>query len=96
MNFKDYTNSIKLDKPPAGICPELQALWYEAKGSWENAHEVAQEIENKSGALIHAYLHRKEGDNSNARYWYSSARAKFPDCSLEQEWENIVSSLTKD
>lgn len=43
---------------------------------------------------MHAYLHRKEGDLANARYWY--ARAARPPATgvLEAEWEALVRELT--
>jgi len=40
----------------------LLALWWDGRGDWERAHEVAQEVSGADGAWIHAYLHRKEGD----------------------------------
>jgi hypothetical protein len=42
---------------------------------------------------VHAYLHRKEGDASNAAYWYR--RASQPVCreSLDAEWADIVSTF---
>ena len=41
----------------------------------------------------HAYLHRKEGDQGNAAYWYS--RAGKPVCRepLDAEWLGIVRDL---
>ena len=71
----------------------LLALWWDAKGDWERAHEVAQEIHTPDGSWIHAYLHRKEGDGSNARYWYSRAGKPAAHGNLDQEWRAIVSEL---
>ena len=68
-------------------------MWYDAKGNWDEAHDLAQEIESKSGSWVHAYLHNKEGDRSNAAYWYRKAGKPFPDKSLEEEWEEIVTFL---
>ena len=75
------------------MTPWLAALWYDAKGNWEKAHELINDMEGPQAAWVHAYLHRKEGDNSNARYWY--ARAGKPVCSLslEKEWEELVEAL---
>jgi hypothetical protein len=43
---------------------------------------------------VHAYLHRKEGDESNARYWYRTADKPFPTGqSLEAEWRALVEQL---
>jgi hypothetical protein len=71
----------------------LQALWFDATGNWEKAHQLAQENHSPLGSWIHAYLHRKEGDLSNARYWYHKAGRYLPDLSLETEWEEIAREL---
>ena len=68
-------------------------MWQDAKGNWDDAHRVAQEIESTDGAWIHAYLHRKEGDASNAAYWYHRAGKPVAHGPLDEEWEEIVSSL---
>ena len=41
----------------------------------------------------HAYLHRKEGDQSNAEYWYRQAGRPVHSGSLEEEWKEIVETL---
>lgn len=71
----------------------LKALWHDARGEWDKAHGLAQDVNNQDGSWIHAYLHRKEGDRSNALYWYHRANRKIPAYSLEQEWEEIVLAL---
>lgn len=93
MTFAEFNQSLEATKPPENINQELKALWYDARGDWHTAHEIAQEIIGKSGAWIHAYLHRVEGDNGNAGYWYSRAGKSMPAISLEQEWENLVNEF---
>lgn len=93
MNFEQFRESLSQSLPPAELSIYLQSLWYEGKGDWEQSHNIIQDIEDKTAAWIHAYLHRKEGDIWNADYWYSKAGKKRPDVSLEQEWENIVTTL---
>jgi hypothetical protein len=44
-------------------------------------------------AWVHAYLHRKEGDNANASYWYSHANRPVSYLPLAQEWEVIANAL---
>jgi hypothetical protein len=83
-----------LKQPPA-LSSLLVALWHDAQGDWHKAHELAQDIETSDGAWVHAYLHRKEGDPSNANYWYRQAGKKFPQQTLRQEWEEIVTELLK-
>ncbi|HEX9510762.1 MAG TPA: hypothetical protein VF939_09775 [Puia sp.] len=93
MSAEEFRSTLKEDKPPAGISGCLQALWYDGKNDWERAHTIAQDIETKDGARVHAYLHRKEGDSGNANYWYVRAGKTMPGYSLEKEWEEMVKSL---
>lgn len=90
MSIVEFMESLKKPNPPAGLGPLLMALWYDAKGDWEKSHSIIQDIDTKDAALIHAYLHRKEGDECNADYWYKRSGHLNPDTSLEQEWEKLV------
>ena len=93
MTFDAFLASIKQAAPPDGLSVGLRALWQDAKGDWEAAHEAAQADEGGEGDWVHAYLHRKEGDTGNAAYWYR--RAGKPVCkeSLEEEWRTIATAL---
>jgi hypothetical protein len=71
----------------------LLALWWDAKGDWERAHQVAQDVGGRDGAWVHAYLHRKEGDAGNAAYWYGQAGRAVERGDLREEWEGIVKEL---
>lgn len=71
----------------------LLALWWDAQGNWERAHEVAQDVDDSEGAWVHAYLHRKEGDLGNAGYWYRRAGRQPARGPLELEWGSIVETL---
>jgi hypothetical protein len=93
MTLPDFKASIGDATPPTGISAALIALWHDARGSWEKAHEAAQEIEDGSGAWVHAYLHRKEGDLGNAAYWYRRANQPVATDSLDDEWTRIASAL---
>ena len=73
----------------------LLALWWDGRGDWERAHEVAQGIETKDGAWVHAYLHRKEGDTANAGYWYRRAGRAVAVGDLRGEWEGMVGELLR-
>ena len=79
--------------PPAELPPLLLALWHDARGDWDTAHQVAQDVAGEDGAWVHAYLHRKEPDESNARYWYRQAGRPLSRVSFEEEWEEIASAL---
>lgn len=54
-------------------------------GRWDEAHRIAQDHEDSLSFRIHGYLHRVEGDLSNARYWYERAGVPFPDDAAEAE-----------
>ena len=93
MDITEFCESLKQARPPQGLNPALEALWWEAKGDWNKAHETAQRDEGPNGSWVHAYLHRKEGDAGNAAYWYRRARKPFPRASLEEEWADMVETL---
>ena len=93
MNLEEFRNSIETPTPPDGLEPALAALWWDAKGDWTKAHESAQQDKGPSGAWVHAYLHRKEGDFSNAGYWYQRAGKPVSGASLPDEWAQIVTAL---
>ncbi len=77
----------------AGFSGALLALWLDAHGDWEKAHEVAQDAAGPGGAWVHAYLHRKEGDLGNAGYWYRRAGRAVASGDLRVEWEGIVQEM---
>jgi hypothetical protein len=93
MNVSSFMGSLSANEPSEIISVHLKALWYDAKGNWEKAHKLIQDVEDKDASWIHAYLHRKEGDISNANYWYNRAGKIRPIFSLEKEWEEIVDAL---
>lgn len=90
MNYNEFIDSLGQAHPPAGISDELKALWFDGKEDWESSHNIAQDIDDKNGSWIHAYLHRKEGDIFNARYWYNKAGKPEFKGTLKEEWELLV------
>ena len=93
MTLDQFRDSIKLDAPLPDLSLALAGLWWDAKGHWDRAHESAQQDEGVGGSWVHAYLHRKEGDTSNAGYWYRRAGKPVCKSSLDQEWSEIVKAL---
>ena len=93
MNLDEFRNSLASDGPPEEMSLALAGLWWDAKGDWTKAHESAQQDEGPAGAWVHAYLHRKDGDLSNAGYWYQRAGKSQARISLDKEWAEIVTSL---
>ncbi len=93
MNFETFQQSIKATTPPENISLYLLAMWHDANGNWDKAPAMVDNLNDSTACWVHAYLHRKEGDNANANYWYRRANKKIPDMSLQQEWENIVKAI---
>lgn len=94
MTYEEFRHAVaSVSSCPVGTHPLLEALWHEAQGDWDRAHRIAQEVETVDGCRVHAYLHRREGDLDNARYWYR--RAGVTECrdTLEREWESLARGL---
>jgi hypothetical protein len=94
MNQREFQKSLEAAAPPCGAAP-LLALWHDARGDWDGAHKCVDELSDPDSMWVHAYLHRKHGDLSNARYWYSRAGRPPADCPLEDEWAAIAAALTE-
>lgn len=92
MNLPVFIESLQQSVPP-DTSVYLQSLWYDAKDEWKRAHELIGDLEDKNAYIIHAYLHRKEGDIWNADYWYSRAGKKRPSFSLQKEWTELVTTF---
>jgi hypothetical protein len=92
MTLDDFKRTLASASAP-DVPPLLRALWHDARGDWQTAHAIAQDIDDENGAWVHAYLHRKEGDRSNARYWYQRAHKPEATDALDSEWARIVSEL---
>lgn len=93
MNLEIFKASTNDDKPPRELSTSLEAMWYQGKGDWEEAHRLAQSQNNPSVSWVHAHLHRVEGDLGNAAYWYRLADRPVCYLSLDDEWEKIVAEL---
>ena len=96
MKYDEFIVMREKGTIPDDIPMLLQALLLDGVGDWDSAHKIAQNVFTKDGSWVHAYLHRKEGDRSNAAYWYSNAGRKMPESMLEEEWEEISRELLGD
>jgi len=93
MTLAEFKRATAKARPPAGLPPALAALWWAAKGDWDKAHGIVMKEEGRDAAWVHAYLHRVEGDASNAGYWYRQARHAAATGPLEAEWDAIAAAL---
>lgn len=95
MEYEAFIRSVQVGgSPPEGLGVALKALWYAANDDWQQAHDLVQQEEGQPAAAVHAFLHRKEGDLSNARYWYRLAGRGEYSADLESEWVDLVRELT--
>lgn len=95
MDLAAFKKSLAQAAAPKNLSLALQALWWDAKGDWAKGHDLINDEPGATAAWAHAYLHRKEGDPSNARYWYGQAGKAVAKVSLEDEWAAIAASLLK-
>src|SRR5215813_13653867 len=95
MTVEEFRESLSGERPPREASAALAGLWWDAKGDWTRAHESAQQDKGPQGAWAHAYLHRKEGDDGNAAYWYGRAGKSPARGGFDEEWEEIVEALLK-
>jgi hypothetical protein len=55
---------------PPNAAAMLAGLWLRHDGLKE-CHDIVQDLIGPTGAFWHAIMHRREGDFSNAKYWYA-------------------------
>jgi hypothetical protein len=95
MTAAELAASAKSDAAPlAGLSPEALALWNAKKGDWEEAHNIAQEIDTPMGSWVHALLHLIEGDQGNANYWFHRAgKPSHEPAEIEPLWNEIAQKV---
>jgi len=93
MNLAAFEASLANQLPPENLPAPIEALWWDAKGDWTRAHQLVDELETPEGMAVHAYLHRKEGEQWNADYWYRLAGRTYHRTKLADEWTALVEGL---
>ena len=93
MTIIEFREILSGQEPPSDLSQNLAALWYDANGNWDKAHDIVQATSGYDGDWIHAYLHRKEGDLSNASYWYSRIGRARSQKTLDEEWDELANYL---
>jgi len=76
-------------------CDHLKALDLAREGNWDESHEIVQQYSDNLSYLIHAYLHRAEGNIGNAKYWYRRAGVEIPNNPLEVELKQLYEMTNK-
>jgi hypothetical protein len=93
MTLTQFKDTMVQRTPPPTLAPAMAALWWAAKTNWSQAHALVQDQSSREAAWVHAYLHRLEGDVSNARYWYRQAGRPAGSGPLAAEWDAIAAAL---
>ena len=94
MRIDVFRSSVSDANPSADLSPALQALWWARKGDWSRAHSVVQQHEGEADCdLVHAHLHREEGDMANASGWYRRAGRPVATIAPSEEWDAIATEL---
>jgi hypothetical protein len=93
MTLAEFKRTLSKARRPAGLAPALVGLWWAGKDDWDRAHKIVMDEDGKDCAWVHAYLHRVEGDQENARYWYKRAGKPAASEALAAEWAAIAREL---
>ena len=93
MTVAEFMRSLRDNCPAPELSASLAALWWDAKGDWARAHDLVNELDTRDGMAVHAYLHRKEGADGNANYWYRRCGSEFCHSTFEEEWKALVAGL---
>ncbi len=76
-------------------CDHVKVLDLAREGSWDEAHKLVQQYSDELSCLIHAYLHRVDGNISNAKYWYKRVGVDMPNNNLEDELNRLYEMTDK-
>lgn len=84
-------NARASDLFPGRPSPEgaLAGLWTYL-GCFDEAHQVAQDLNTREGSFWHGILHRQEPDPGNAAYWFRRVGAHPVFGALQQEAEELA------
>ena len=96
MTLEDFKASLADTTPPDGLSAALLGLWHQGRGDWTLAHETVQADKGDAAAWVHAHLHRVEGDEANAGYWFRRAGKPHTKGPLPQEWAEMATTLLAD
>jgi hypothetical protein len=77
---------------PHDVAELIRALLLLWNDHHDAAHAIVQDCETPDGNLIHAILHRREPDYSNARYWFHRVGAHPCFAPLARQVEHFLTA----
>lgn len=92
MTPDEFRQTLTQSNPPT-LSPPLLALWYDLKNDWTRAHDLINDLETPDAMAVHAYLHRKHGDLSNADYWYARCGRQYFRPAHDDERQALLAAL---
>ncbi|MBB4078898.1 hypothetical protein GGR28_001515 [Lewinella aquimaris] len=90
MTRQEFDASLTEAAPPPSLSRELTSLWWITNNQWQRAHDLIDSAPGPDTAWVHAYLHRIDGDEANAGYWYRRAGKNKPDYGLSKERDVLL------
>jgi len=85
-----FESSLEEPSPPEGCSKEIAALWWLRKRNWQKAHDLIDGEPGPDCAWVHALLHRMEGDEGNAAYWYARSGRQRGTSTIGQEIDDML------
>ncbi len=82
-----FGHALVIDRDMATCC--LAGLWL-YHHFLDQSHTLSQRIASPAGSYWHGIMHRREGDFSNAKYWFRQANDAQM---LDHIWRNVQSGL---
>lgn len=99
---RDVLESLKPAEAIVGVVADHNMAACVVSGLWlwhdylDESHTISQSIETPTGSLWHGIMHRREGDFSNAKYWYRRCTGHPCYASIAARVDTVVKSLDAD
>lgn len=62
-----FCKANRLEESTRRLLQSAALLWHD---DLDGSHEISQGIQTVDGSFLHGIMHRREPDNSNAKYWF--------------------------
>lgn len=79
-----FAHTRVVDEDSARCC--LSAIWI-LHDFLDESHTISQSVDTAEGSYWHGIMHRREGDFSNAKYWFRSTGEHVIHEQLDDDWD---------